>query len=183
MNIVFPELPIDVIGQLCSIHTKFNNVCQNENLWIIKTTHDYPIFVNQKPNTSTWRDFYIYLFNNFKNVQVIYNSQVIGNIWISRLDNWDEFKNKIRPLIQSPKIFTFLDINNNIISSDLDFSQVWSMISSILITDIDITRVQPMRAAGRYYTIGELRQILTSLGLPVTGNKLTLVNRIEHRLI
>lgn len=181
VTVVFPQLPLDVIKQLCSIHIRFHNVCQNENLWLIKINNDYPVLPHLKPATSTWKDFYIYLFNNFKNIPIIYHNQLIGDILIYKFDTWDIVINKIRSLIKLPKMISFLDNNNNILSYKVELPQVWPIIDFILLSDIDVNRIQPMRSSKvipQIYTISELQNIAKSLGLSTSGNKQVLVDRI-----
>ena len=87
--IVFPKLPLDIIGKLCPVHTKFNNICQNDILWQIKSFNDFPNLINHKSSTSTWRNFY---FSNIKYVPVVHDDQIIGHIFISSNEDIDAIK-------------------------------------------------------------------------------------------
>lgn len=178
LNTVFPTLSLDILENLCSSNIRFNNICQNERLWIHKVTNDYPDFINQKPNTFTWKDFYIYLYHNVKRVPIIYNNSIAYYIWINKFDNFDTIKSKIT-VTQPPKFVLLKGINDRTLYPQ----PIWPMISYILIldTDIVITRLTPLR--GGAYSIFQLKEILKSLGISPIGNKQILVNRVKDVLI
>lgn len=63
---VFPVLSLNVLDELSSAYSKFKQVCENENLWILKTQHEYPTYVCRKPNELSWKQYYSHLLSTVK---------------------------------------------------------------------------------------------------------------------
>jgi hypothetical protein len=165
INVIFPRLPLDIMGKLCTINTKFNNICQDEKIWINRINNEFPGY--QKPSTSTWGDFYMSL--TYKIVPIIYNGDYIGNIWINSSDDLDTIKNNIKPLVEGSVGLSFKDVNNKILEPKLP--EIWPKISSVSIIDINRNYINE-------YDLQNLKIILRALGLPTTGDKTTLSKRL-----
>ena len=45
LDVIFPKLPVDILGKICSMNVRFNTLCQNDKLWLNKTLNDYPTAV------------------------------------------------------------------------------------------------------------------------------------------
>jgi len=75
---IFPYLSIKTINDLCSVNNIFNDLCNDETLWKIKTSNEYPTLLNQKPITSTWRNYYRTLVSRI--APVYYHGDVISII-------------------------------------------------------------------------------------------------------
>lgn len=58
INIIFPDLPVETLNKLCMLNVRFNNICNNDILWEIKTIKEYPFIVNNKSFNTSWKDFY-----------------------------------------------------------------------------------------------------------------------------
>jgi hypothetical protein len=54
---LFPRLPVDIIRKLCSVHSRFNTICQTDSLWQYLLERD---FVKSKKILKTWHDTYIF---------------------------------------------------------------------------------------------------------------------------
>ena len=77
-TVVFPKLPIAVLGNLCSSDQRFSNVCQSDTLWYHKLSNDYPEFVDGKSAEITWRDYYILVSS--PQIPLYYHGDRIGYI-------------------------------------------------------------------------------------------------------
>jgi hypothetical protein len=54
---LFPRLPIDIIGKLCSVHSRFDTICQTDSLWRYLLKRN---FEKLKKLLDTWRDTYMF---------------------------------------------------------------------------------------------------------------------------
>jgi len=50
---VFMRLPIDVISKLCQVHSRFNDICQDNRFWKSRVINEYPLQVQNKPKSSS----------------------------------------------------------------------------------------------------------------------------------
>ena len=55
---VFPRLSYREISRLCRVHSRFNAICEIDQLWRGKVQLDYPENYRYKPKRLTWREFY-----------------------------------------------------------------------------------------------------------------------------
>jgi len=78
-NEVFPRLPIDLLNKLCLIHSKFNNICNDDGMWKLKTFNDYPDYYGSKPETLTWRNYYRALTGEYL-LPIYYNGDIISYV-------------------------------------------------------------------------------------------------------
>ena len=81
---MFPRLPIQILTKLCSIHTKFQNICQNDALWRELLLRDFSKTVMELPiRNQTYQLYYdIAQFNNLPTNQKI---KFIENILLYRI--------------------------------------------------------------------------------------------------
>jgi hypothetical protein len=95
---VLPNLPLERLNTLCRTSQKFQNLCNNEELWRIKVLKEYPKY--PKPSHLSYSDFYKFLVES-KEIPVYVGGNNYGNIRIS--DKYPEY-----PLYQAsillPKI-------------------------------------------------------------------------------
>lgn len=91
---IFPHLSVRTINTLCSVNSLFNELCNDETLWKIKITNEYPTLLTQKPDTISWKNYYREIVS--KTVLVYYHGDIISNITFIA----DEIKSTINPLIE-----------------------------------------------------------------------------------
>ena len=90
---------------LCNSNKQLYNFCDesNERFWQQKVLFDYQ---NQplppKPANTSWKRFYIQLGKNlFKQIPVYYESELIGQIWISTEDKTQDLLHKSNNLFRT----------------------------------------------------------------------------------
>lgn len=79
LDVVFPRLSYKEIGILCRVHSKFNDICNNDQMWFLKVQIDYPNYWRYKPEYIFWRNYYEYLLNS-KSIPVYLDGNIIGHV-------------------------------------------------------------------------------------------------------
>lgn len=111
-TLIFPRLSTSDIGKLCPLHSRFNNASKNENLWQRKVYDEYPQYYYVKDEESTWKEFYIYLYESWE-VPIYENGDVVKWIRINHVN----INEAIYEFIDYPLTVTFADKRNNPIIS------------------------------------------------------------------
>lgn len=75
-EVIFPNLSLDIIENLCFANNRFKNICNNEVLWKTKVYDEFSQYVSFKPSISTWKDFYYLLIRGPK-LPLYYNGDII----------------------------------------------------------------------------------------------------------
>ena len=83
---IFPQLPLSYLSQLCSINTRFRNICLNDRLWELRTYYYYPNKINQKPTEISWRQYYMDLTSVIRQVKVRVNPSRNNFVYLGEID-------------------------------------------------------------------------------------------------
>lgn len=75
INVVLPRFSYNVLEGLCSSNVRFNDVCQNDQLWNIKVTNELTSFISRKSIDVKWRDYYFSFLR-----PVYYHGDIIGSV-------------------------------------------------------------------------------------------------------
>jgi hypothetical protein len=76
---ILPQLPLSTLSQACSSSSRINELCKDEDLWMVRTNLEYSEFFNNKPNNMSWVNYYIKLLKS-KIIPVYLNNNEIGNV-------------------------------------------------------------------------------------------------------
>lgn len=74
---IFPRLPRYIMFKLSHLHSRFNNICNNDIVWQMKVTHEYHDISRFKHTDITWKDYYKSLLTAPK-IPVYYNGDIIS---------------------------------------------------------------------------------------------------------
>lgn len=92
---IFPNLSVKTIDSLCPVNSLFNDLCNDEALWKIKISNEYPSLLTKKPDNISWRNYYRTQMT--KTVPVYYHGDPIFQITFVE----GEFKDTIEPIIKN----------------------------------------------------------------------------------
>lgn len=114
---ILPNIPLRDLLNLCSANMRFNNLCKEELLWMIKFRKEYSSMI--KPDYITWKELYMGVTNgNIKNINVYINGNIIGNVYLylDKLDyninNYDKIINLI-PIKRRKSNISIIYTDNN----------------------------------------------------------------------
>ncbi len=204
-------LPAQAIKEIGRTNREINRICQSERFWRHQVLRDYPkcdthsIYLHnylkqkymyrtldehfkmtQTVDQSTmidWKEYYRYLYANFKYIPVYENNQWKGEIIISTDDNLHTIKALTKRLIDQPKLYRLINKDGQPISKD--DPERFTQLTRIDVYDppFDPQKLSPQTCDGFTYHIADLKQICKMLGLERFGNKIMMYERIFSELI
>lgn len=106
------KLPLDTISKLCENNNEIYVLCQDDRLYEIKTSMDFPNEYRIKPINQTWQDYYLSLIG--KTVGVYMNNILQGEVYLDPLeDDISSIKEKLADFVETPSLAIFVSSNNN----------------------------------------------------------------------
>ena len=111
INILIHAHP-DEMGTLCTSSSRVRRICRDNLLWYDKIKVDYPEEIQNKPKHTSWRDWYIFLYQN-PLIPIYNNNEIIGLIRIYNNDPTTTFDDLHRHFLNMDSYYTIQYYGNN----------------------------------------------------------------------
>lgn len=117
------QLPILDLLQLCQVSHYYNDICNDEQFWKEKTFYDFKDYAGNKLTHLTWKEYYIYLYNESLLVPIFLNNDHISDITIFRHQAVSEVFNTLSEKYNNT-FFVFTGHNLNILARSFSIPPV-----------------------------------------------------------
>jgi len=135
---IFPRFPIVVISRLCLVNYRFNQICNNDILWQIKTLNKYYMYKSLKPLTVSWKNYYLFLSVGEK-IPVYYHGDRIDYV------NFGSKYLNMTIALLVPLINQITDKNINIVFIDQQINPIIIVKYPDMIIDIKSTNYETIQ--------------------------------------
>lgn len=122
------KIPYDKLNRLCNTSKIAQQLCGNEQFWLLKSQHDFNVAVNSKPTTISWKQYYDYLYeiNNPKLIGIYLNGKVIDTLEVNAYDKLGTLLLRLRQntnLGGGLFFYYFVYKTDKIITIDIDYEK------------------------------------------------------------
>lgn len=111
VNILINTNPHE-LNNLCRSSSRIRNICYDNVLWYNKLILDYPEEVNPKPKNISWKDWYIYVYQN-PMIPIYYRGDNVGSIRIHLNDPTTTFDELHRHFLNKAAYYTIWYYGDN----------------------------------------------------------------------